>query len=588
MPLVNVHWLAIIGGLMATTLLFLVPEIVRARAGRSTPAAAILRAADALAFPAKLIGLLHNGDVRLHTLCAVVGAALLCAGFGGMPWPDTPPVVEAASARPSAVAADHVEITATWPQLVLVAAAVLGLLAKVALRDRAFIPVLVLTFASLAASAGLLVHLYDPPASRWHDMMGLMRLDPLAVVGQTAILAVAAVMVAASLFALGDMAGRRTDLLVTVVLAVAGATIAVAATDMLTLYTGLALMAVCNVILLGMASGDPAATEAAVKYFLATMTAFGLLLFGTALLYAAIGDTQYGGIADGLARLIAVQQGPTRLAAVGLALVIAGVAMLIGLVPFHMHVPDAYQGAPAAIVGFAVSVPATAALFVLVRLLMGPLAAVGHVAQPFLLLLGIGSLVVGALAAVVQTDPRRMLGHLGVALAGVVICLIVGIGANLAAGQDTPYAHEAFAITLLLAIALPAGGGVAAAALHGIRLDMPIPDAHAVWQRTVAAGPVFIGAMVCLSLAAAMLHAAGPGRFIEMPPIPRWTAVAALVLAASRLTILFWRLSAKPSAPVPASAKARSASILLVLVIVAVAGALCTGHVINAVTAMWP
>lgn len=588
MPLINLHWLTIIGGVMAATLLLLVPEVVRARGGRSAPARAVLRAADALAFPARVISLLHTGDVRMHVLCAVVGAALLCAGFGRVPWPDTPPVVEATSTAPSPAAADHVEITATWPQLVLVATAVLGLLAKVALRDRAFVPVLVLMFASLAAAAALLVHLYDPLASQWHDMMGLMRLDPLAVLGQTALLAVAAVMVAAALFALSDMAGRRVDLLVTLVLAVVGATVAVASTDMLTLYTGLALMSVCNVILLGMASGDPAATEAAMKYFLATMTAFGLLLFGTALLYAAVGDTQYDGIADGLARLIAVQRGPTRLASAGLALVIAGMAMLIGLVPFHMHLPDACQGAPAAVVGFAVSVPAIAAVFVLVRLLMGPLVAVGHIARPFLLLLGIGSLVVGSLATVVQSDPRRMIGHLGVALAGVVICLIVGISAHLAGGQGMPYAHEALALTLLMAIALPAGGGIAAAALHGTRLDMPSPDARAAARRTIASGPVFIGAMACLGLAAALLHAAGPGRFIDMPSIPRWTAVAALVLAASRLTILFWRLSAKPSAPVPASAKVRSTAILLALIVVAVAAALCAGYVINAVTAMWP
>ncbi|MBN2582190.1 MAG: hypothetical protein JXL80_03915 [Planctomycetes bacterium] len=587
MPLINMHWLAIVGGLLAAMFLLLVPAIIRTGRKPSRSARAVLRLADALAFPARLLSVLHTGDVRMHVLWTVIGTVLLCVAAGNLPWPDMPPLTTAPIAARATAQSDHVEIVAAWPQLALVAAAVLGLLAKVVLGRRAFWPTLVLVLAGLVTAGATLVQLYDPLSSEWHDMMGLMRLDPFAVFGQLALLAVSAVMVAASLFEIRRMGDRRADFLVTLILAATGATIAVSATDLLTLYTGLALMMLCNTILLGMQSHDASATEAAMKHFLAGMVAFALLLFGVALVYAASGDTQYDGVAEGLTRLVAAGQGPIGLASAGLALVLAGMALLVGLVPFHMHVPDTYQGAPAPSVGFLVSVPTMAAVLVLVRLLKGPFAVVVDVARPIVLVLGIVSLVGGALLATVQSDPRRTVGHLAACLVGITLILIAGTG-MVGIEQQTEYVQEAFALALLLTTMLFALCGVATAALCDVDLDAPATDRRTAVRRTVASGPTFILALACLALAAVVLYMGGPGGKIELPSIARSMVVAALVLAASRFTILFWRLSQKTSASVPMSAKVIAAAILLGLVAAAGAGALCAGHIINAVTAMWP
>jgi NADH-quinone oxidoreductase subunit N len=561
--------------------------MVRAGGAPSATGRSILRLADVLGFPSRLLSAMHIGDVRMHITWAVAGSVLLCLGMGRIPWPDVPPLIESTAPPAGAAAADHVDIVAAWPQMILVAAAVIALLLKAAVRGRAFVPALVLTLAAMVGAAVVLIRLYDPLPAGWHDMMGLMRLDPLAVLAQLALLAVSALAVLASLFGMRRLADRRADFLVVLLLELAGAAVAVAATDMLTLYTGLALMAISNVILMGMQAGDTSATEAAMKYFLVTMAAFGLLLFGMALLYAAVGDTQYDGVAEGLSQLIAMQAGPTGLASAGLGLILAGMAMLIGLAPMHMHVPDTYQGAPAAAAAFAVSVPTIASVFVLVRMLMGPFAVVADLTRPMVLLVAIVSLAGGALTGAAQTDPRRTLGYLATALSGAVMALVAGVGLN-APGQGLEHVHEALAMALVLAVALPAAGGVATAALCGTDLASPSEDVGGVMRRTVASGPVFVLAMACLVLAAVLLHTGGTARLVNMPPIAKAIVVGALVVAAARLTALFWRLSQKPATPVPFSARIAGGAISLALVAMAVGGALCAGHVIHAVMAMWP
>ncbi len=191
--------------------------------------------------------------------------------------------------------------------------------------------------------------------------------------------------------------------------------------DLVTLFIGLETMAISSYVLAGFLRGDRRSNEAALKYFLLGAFSSGLLAFGFSLFYGMAGSTKLTVIAAAVARR--PEGDPVSL----LALITTAVGLFfkVAAVPFHQWAPDAYEGAPTSITGFLSTAPKAAALALLVRVflvLMGPLRPAW---QPLMVAVCIVTMTVGNLAAISQTNTKRLfayssISHVGYILLGLV------------------------------------------------------------------------------------------------------------------------------------------------------------------------
>ncbi len=169
--------------------------------------------------------------------------------------------------------------------------------------------------------------------------------------------------------------------------------------------------------------------EAGLKLFLVGAVSSAVAAYGLSLVYGAAGSTRFSAIAAAE---------PGALLVLGGAMVIAGVGFKVGAAPFHMWVPDVYQGARTPFVAFLSVAPKAAGLTAMVQLLLGPLAGLRPGWQPLLLLLILASLVVGNLMAVPQQNVKRLLGYSGVAQMGFMLMALLATGPSVAvAGQPS-------------------------------------------------------------------------------------------------------------------------------------------------------
>jgi NADH-quinone oxidoreductase subunit N len=206
-----------------------------------------------------------------------------------------------------------------------------------------------------------------------------------------------------------------------------GAMVLARAVDLLSIFLGLETMSLGAYSLVAYRRTSARAVEGAVKYFLLGSFAAAILLFGSALLYGATGHTDLAGIQQ----VVAAGEADATLTLLALAMLIVGLAFKVGAVPFHMWVPDSYEGAVTPVTTFmSVSVKA-AAVAVLVRVLVGAFgdpASMGLYTgwTPVIVALSIVTMVYGNLAALAQTSVKRMLAYSSVAHAGYIL---VGLAA---------------------------------------------------------------------------------------------------------------------------------------------------------------
>lgn len=231
-----------------------------------------------------------------------------------------------------------------------------------------------------------------------------------------------------------------------------GLMILISGNNLLVLFLGLELQALSLYALIAFNRDSPRSAESAMKYFVLGSIASGMLLYGISLLYGITGTIELGPLAAALAEPDAL----TVPAILALVFIIVGVAFKFGAVPFHMWIPDVYQGAPTPIALYVGSAPKIAAFALGWRVLvdgMGPL----HVNwQDMLIILCVLSLVIGNLLAIVQTNFKRMLGYSTIAHVGFILMgFIAGTESGL---RDAMYytivyvlmATAAFGMILLL------------------------------------------------------------------------------------------------------------------------------------------
>jgi NADH-quinone oxidoreductase subunit N len=209
----------------------------------------------------------------------------------------------------------------------------------------------------------------------------------------------------------------RGELFVLTLFALLGMMVMTAAGNFVTLYLGLELMSLSLYALVALQRDASAPSEAAMKYFVLGALASGMLLYGISMIYGATGHLDLDAVAD--ASLGA--QGNRTLLVLGLVFVVSGIAFKLGVVPYHMWVPDVYHGAPTPITLLIGTAPKLAAFAFTLRVLAGALKGLEFDWQGMLVVLSLLSMVLGNLIAIAQSNVKRMLAYSTIANMGFML-----------------------------------------------------------------------------------------------------------------------------------------------------------------------
>jgi NADH-quinone oxidoreductase subunit N len=228
--------------------------------------------------------------------------------------------------------------------------------------------------------------------------------------------------------------------------AVLGMMLLVSAGNLVMVYLGLELLALSSYALVALNRDSPLSSEAAMKYFVLGALASGMLLYGMSMIYGATGSLDLVTIHEAAAE--GTQRG---LLLFGVVFVVVGLAFKFGAAPFHMWLPDVYQGAPTAVTAFIGSAPKLAAFGMAYRLLESGLDGVGGHWQLMLAVLAVLSLAIGNIAAIMQSNLKRMLAYSTISHVGFLFLGLVN-------GQPEGYAAAMFyAISYALTAAVAFG-----------------------------------------------------------------------------------------------------------------------------------
>ncbi len=225
----------------------------------------------------------------------------------------------------------------------------------------------------------------------------------------------------------------RGEYFVLVLLSMLGMMVMVSGYSLLTLYLGLEILSLSLYTLIAIARERSGAIEAALKYFVLGAIASGLLLYGMSMIYGISGSINVADIATFAANATLASR-EMLILNFGLVFLVIGIAFKLGAVPFHMWVPDVYQGAPTSVTMFLSTVPKIAALAMLVRILVDGMGAMHAYWSDLFMVMALLSIALGSVVALMQTNIKRMLAystisHIGFILLGFVTGVVEGYGA---------------------------------------------------------------------------------------------------------------------------------------------------------------
>jgi len=225
----------------------------------------------------------------------------------------------------------------------------------------------------------------------------------------------------------------RGEYFVLVLLAMLGMMVMVSGYSLLTLYLGLEILSLSLYTLIAIARERAGAIEAALKYFVLGAIASGLLLYGMSMIYGISGSINITDIATFAANSTLASR-EMLILNFGLVFLVIGIAFKLGAVPFHMWVPDVYQGAPTSVTMFLSTVPKIAAVAMLVRILVDGMGAMHDYWSDLFMVMALLSIALGSVVALMQTNIKRMLAystisHIGFILLGFVTGVVEGYGA---------------------------------------------------------------------------------------------------------------------------------------------------------------
>ena len=270
--------------------------------------------------------------------------------------------------------------------------------------------------------------------------------------------------------------------------------------NFLVIYLGLELLTLSSYALVALRRDDAAATEAAMKYFVLGALASGFLLYGLSMVYGATGSLDIGQVMASIAGGEATLKGSVQVLVLGLVFVVAGLAFKLGVAPFHMWVPDVYHGAPTSITLLIGGAPKLAAFAIVIRLLVEGLQPLAVDWQQMLAVLAVLSLLVGNLAAIAQSNLKRMLAFSTIAQMGfLMLGLMAGVSGGDGSNMANAYGSSMFYVVTYVLTTLGTFGVIILLSRAGFESDT-IQDLAGLNQRS----PLYAGVM-----AACMFSLAG-------------------------------------------------------------------------------
>lgn len=269
-----------------------------------------------------------------------------------------------------------------------------------------------------------------------------------------------------------DRGLMKGEFLTLLLFALLGTMIMISANSFLTLYLGLELLSLCLYSLVALNRDSAASTEAAMKYFVLGALASGLLLYGMSMIYGATGSLLLGDVAAQTGALAGASASARTLLVFGLVFVVAGIAFKLGLVPFHMWIPDVYHGASTAVTLIIGTAPKIAAFALALRLLVNGLPALAVDWQQMLVVLALLSMAIGNITAIAQTNLKRMLAYSTIAHMGFMLLgLLSGVvGGNFRNAEDA-YGAAMFYTVVYVLMSLGAFGVLLLASRKGVECE---------------------------------------------------------------------------------------------------------------------
>jgi len=256
--------------------------------------------------------------------------------------------------------------------------------------------------------------------------------DPMATLLKLAIYGLSFFVFAYSREYLAQRDLLRGEYFVLGLFGIVGMMVMVSASHFLTLYLGLELLSLSLYAMIAFQRDSATATEAAMKYFVLGAMASGMLLYGMSMIYGVTGSLELSAIASRVGAI-----GANDMVLIfGLVFIVVGVAFKVGLVPFHMWIPDVYHGAPTAVTLYIGTVPEIASFALVMRLLVGGLEGLSASWQDMLIILAVLSMGLGNVIAIAQTNIKRMLAysaisHMGFFLLGILSATPAGYSSAL-------------------------------------------------------------------------------------------------------------------------------------------------------------
>jgi NADH-quinone oxidoreductase subunit N len=214
----------------------------------------------------------------------------------------------------------------------------------------------------------------------------------------------------------------KFEYVVLLLLATVGMMLMISANNLISLYMGLELQSLALYVVAAINRDNAKSSEAGLKYFVLGALSSGMLLYGASLIYGFTGSTEFSVIAKSLA-----SSGSSIGIVFGIVFMIAGLAFKVSAVPFHMWTPDVYEGAPTPVTAFFAAAPKIAAMALFTRTMMVPFQAIAADWQQIVMFVSVASMLLGAFAAIGQTNIKRLLAYSSISHMGYAL---VGLAAN--------------------------------------------------------------------------------------------------------------------------------------------------------------
>ena len=373
---------------------------------------------------------------------------------------------------------------AVLPEIVLavlsMALLMYGVFRKGDMSDEVTIGALV----SLALTAGLVI--FGGGEGRETAFAGAFVADTFGRVMKLLALFGSAVTIVLSVHFMKRENMARFEYPILVMLATTGMMMMISANDLIALYMGLELQSLALYVVAAINRDSAKSSEAGLKYFVLGALSSGMLLYGASLVYGFTGSTGFPQIAAALSA-----QGSSIGLIFGLVFVIAGLAFKVGAVPFHMWIPDVYEGAPTPVTAFFAAATKVAAMALFIRVMISPFAAVKPDWQQILVFISIASMALGAFAAIGQRNIKRLLAYSSIGNIGYVL---VGLAAGSVEGV------QGVVIYMLIYMIMTLGSFACVIAMrrHGVQVE-EISDLAGLARNSP--GLAFVLAMLMFSLA---------------------------------------------------------------------------------------